>query len=135
LYSGVAGSVVRVWSAVDGSDLGALKGHTDAVLAVAVGADGTVYSGSEDFTLRMWSGLDGSPIRTLQMGDGVLCIVIGAGNTVLISDGENRVRVWNGGATPVRTLGTFESFVDVMAIDQNGRLFIACREDRKVYEL
>jgi WD40 repeat protein len=135
MYSASMDTTIRVWSAVDGTHLGTLKGHTDEVNAVAVGADGTVYSGSDDNTLRMWSGLDGSSIREVRMPGEVMTIAIGPGSTVLIGDGNNRVSAWSGGAAPVRTVYTSTSCVDVVAIGQDGRVFVKCEFDRKIYEL
>jgi WD40 repeat protein len=124
-----------VWSVVDGSHLGTLEGHSYAVNAVAVGADGTVYSGSDDGTVRIWSGLDGSSIREVDWTSEVTSITIGTGNTVLIGDFNNEVSVWNGGAGPARILYTFTSWVGDVAIAQDGRLFIAIGEDHDAYEL
>jgi WD40 repeat protein len=128
LYSASEDTTIQVWSTVDGSHVGTLLGHTELVNAVAVGADGTVYSGSNDSTLRTWSGLDGSPIRTLQMSHAVLVIVIGAGNTVITGCGA-QLSTCNGGAAPVRTLGSFRKHmktrVKAMAIGQDGHLFVA----------
>jgi predicted GIY-YIG superfamily endonuclease len=135
VYTGCWDRFIRVWSTVDGSDLGALEGHTAEVYVVVVAADGTVYTGSKDHTLRTWSGLDGAPIRTVQIGAAVLCIAIGAGNTVLIGDGKGRVSVWDGGAAPARTLFTFTSYVEEVAIGQDGRLFVRCSPNLPLYAL
>jgi WD40 repeat protein len=136
LYSGSADTTVRVWSAVDGSHIGTLEGHTDEVNVVVVAADGTVYSTSSDGILRVWSGRDGSAIRTLQMEEAVWTIAIGAGNTVIIGEGdglcEGRVSAWNGGAAPARTLYTYTEDVHMLAIGQDGRLFVACDQDFQV---
>jgi WD40 repeat protein len=127
-----------VWSAVDGSHIGTLEGHTDEVNVVVVAADGTVYSTSDDGTLRTWSGRDGSTIRKLEVEETVLTIAIGAGNTVIIGEGdrdglgEGRVSAWNGGAAPARTLYTYTKDVRMLAIGQDGRLFVACDQDVQV---
>jgi WD40 repeat protein len=135
VYTGGWDHFIRVRSTVDGSDIGALEGHTAEVYTVVVAADGTVYTGSKDRTLRTWSGLDGAPIRTVQMGATVLCIAIGTGNTVLIGDGKGRVSVWDGGAAPARTLHTFTSYVEKVAIGQDGRLFVRCFGQSRIYAL
>jgi hypothetical protein len=135
LYSASWDTTIRAWSTVDSTHSGTLTGHTGGVTVVVVAVDGTVYSGSMDGTLWMWSGVDGSPIRTLEILSPVLASTIGAGNTVLIGDFKGRVSAWNGGAAPAHTLSTFTPSVRAVAIGQDGRLFVACRNGHIVYEL
>jgi hypothetical protein len=132
VYSGSADTTIRMWSTVDGSHIGTLEGHTADVNALAVAVDGTVYSGSDDATLRVWSGRDGSAIRTLEMDEAVFTIAIGAGNTVIIGEGEGRVSAWNGGAAPARTLYMSTEDVHMLAIGQDGRLFVMRDHDLQV---
>eukprot|EP00037_Helgoeca_nana_P028282 m.331085 g.331085 ORF g.331085 m.331085 type:complete len:423 (+) comp27723_c0_seq15:4717-5985(+) len=143
LYSGSRDATVRVWGGPDLTHIRTLRGHTEGVCQLAVGPDGTVYSGSRDGTLWTWSGLDGSAIRTLQMVGIVYAIAIGAGNTVLLRQARvdvplrvsTRVCAWSGGAAPARTLYVFTTSVDQVAISQDGRLFVRCYGDKKVYSL
>jgi WD40 repeat protein len=46
VYSGGLDRTVRVWSAIDGTHIRTLEGHTSGVRALAVAADGVVYSAS-----------------------------------------------------------------------------------------
>eukprot|EP00035_Acanthoeca_spectabilis_P011465 m.202003 g.202003 ORF g.202003 m.202003 type:complete len:83 (+) comp15354_c0_seq9:227-475(+) len=66
-----AGSVsppaaIECLSAMDGTLVRILEGHTGSVNALFVGHDGCVYSGSCDCTVRVWSGRQ---IRTLNGHD------------------------------------------------------------------
>ena len=56
MYSAADDRTVRVWSGADGTLLMILRGHSDAVLALAIGLDGKVYSGSYDCSVMVWSG-------------------------------------------------------------------------------
>lgn len=46
---------VRVWALEDGTPYAVLKGHTDAVNAIALFGQGTVLSGGEDECIRQWN--------------------------------------------------------------------------------
>jgi hypothetical protein len=66
----------------------------------------------------------------LQMHSAIPTIAIDAGNTVLIRDGNTRTSTWAGGAARIRTLYTFTWGVDALAIGQDGRLIVVCRDAR-----
>ena len=57
---------LRVFDLNDGSLIRSLAGHTDAVRAVAVSADGTrIVSAGNDRTVRIWNAGDGNPVLVL----------------------------------------------------------------------
>jgi WD40 repeat protein len=74
-----------------------LQGHTDAVRALALSADGQrLYSGSWDSTVRVWSTADGAPLQTLQGHAGcVSALALSADGQRLYSGAsDTTVRVW-----------------------------------------
>lgn len=62
LYSGACDRSIVVWEKDDDGNmvvLGALRGHTQSILCLAVVSD-LVFSGSADKTIRIWRGVDRS---------------------------------------------------------------------------
>jgi WD40 repeat protein len=58
---------VRLWDAVTGAALRALKGHSHHIYSVAFSPDGKqVVSGSADKTVRLWDTVTGAVLRTLK---------------------------------------------------------------------
>ncbi|GLT68951.1 hypothetical protein SLA2020_411410 [Shorea laevis] len=55
IYSVSWDKSLKVWRASDVRCVEAVKAHEDAVNAVAVSADGTVYTGSADKRIRVWA--------------------------------------------------------------------------------
>jgi WD40 repeat protein len=80
-----------------------LRGHTDAVNAVAVGAvDGRtiVVSGSEDLTVRLWDARTGKPISEALVGHErqVNAVALGVvdGRLIAVSRSSDRtIRLWD----------------------------------------
>ena len=87
---------MRVRSTADGAPLQVLQGHTDAVRALVLSADGQrLYSGSWDNTLRVWSTADGAPLQTKKVLPGVKALALSADGQRLYSGAKNRtVLVW-----------------------------------------
>jgi WD40 repeat protein len=53
--AGFGDSIVRIWDAAKGTELGRLRGHISSVAAVAISADGRwAVSGAYDMTVRVW---------------------------------------------------------------------------------
>ncbi|MFD1539240.1 WD40 repeat domain-containing protein [Nonomuraea guangzhouensis] len=95
---------VRLWDAVTGSPIGEpLRGHTGAVLSVAIGeVDGRaiVVSASYDGTVRIWDPTTATPVGEPLRGHTarVEAVAIGRidGRAVIVSGGaDNKVRVWD----------------------------------------
>jgi WD40 repeat protein len=55
LVAGTEDGAVKVWELANGKAVAALKGHSGAVRAVAVGPDGGLASVGADNTLRLWA--------------------------------------------------------------------------------
>lgn len=55
IYSVSWDRYLKIWRASDLRCLESIKAHEDAVNAVAVSGDGTVYTGSGDYKIRVWA--------------------------------------------------------------------------------
>ncbi len=56
LVSGSSDTTARLWRVADRAPLGALRGHTGPVRAVATGPGGTIATAGNDNTTRLWDG-------------------------------------------------------------------------------
>lgn len=88
------------WSYVDRlchGDLRVLRGHRDAVLAVAYAPDGaSVATAGADGTVRVWKVADGSAVGVLQGHQGLVeALVFSPDGTRLISAGHDAIRAWD----------------------------------------
>ena len=97
---GVSGEV-RIWS---GGDLvKTLKGHADAVYAVAFSPDGRLLAtGSYDRDILLWDLAAGKPLRTLEgHNEAVFDLAFRPDGKILASVSADRtVKLWEGGAEP-----------------------------------
>jgi WD40 repeat protein len=111
----------------------AIVGHTDYVLALRVGADGTLYSSSADKTIRVWTA-DGKHLRTLEGHTGsVLDILLeSTGQKLFSCSSDKTVRVWSvADGADLQTLIGHTDRVCSLAEGPGGRLYSAS-EDRTI---
>ncbi|HYT92421.1 MAG TPA: WD40 repeat domain-containing protein, partial [Gemmataceae bacterium] len=83
VLTGSFDKTVRLWDVTTGQEVRRFDGHTDAVLSVALSADGRrALSGSLDKTVRLWDVQTGQELRRLdqQSGirSGVTCVAFSA---------------------------------------------------------
>ena len=89
---------IIVLSALTGSLVAILSGHTDHVLSLAFSSDGVyLVSGSFDETIRLWDVQTGGVIKALYSHTKTICSVsISANNTTIASGShDNAIRLWN----------------------------------------
>ncbi len=66
IASGGRDRIVRVWDAIDGRELLALKGHSYQVETVEFSPDGQwLASGSDDLSVKIWDAASGEEIHTM----------------------------------------------------------------------
>lgn len=109
LFSVSWDKTLKVWAIPSLRCLQSLPAHDDAVNAVAVAADGTVYTGSADRRVRVWTPRPASDktrcrskkpvyhlVATLSHHTAAVnAVAVGCGNQVLYSGGnDRRVVVW-----------------------------------------
>src|SRR5262249_22985693 len=95
----VMGNTLKVWDAATGRTLHTLKGHTAAVLGVAVSADGQrIASASSDKTVRVWDAATGRPLHVLSGHTAeVNCLALSADGQRLVSGSavDTKLKVWD----------------------------------------
>ena len=119
------------------TSLGVLRGHTDAVLAVASSADGArVVTGSRDGTARVW---DRAAARSLRVLGGhaspVTAVALSADGARVVSGTQDGVlRVWDGLTGEVQTtLARRASGVTSLALSADGARLAAGLADGRAW--
>jgi WD40 repeat protein len=128
---------VRVWDLAQGiSTSSILEGHTDAVMSVALSADGrAAVSGSIDQTVRVWNLASRRCIAVLEgHASQVDCVALSADGQAVASGSEDMtVRAWNlasGHCTAV--LEGHELPVSSVALSADGRIAVSGSWDKTV---
>jgi WD40 repeat protein len=111
-----------------GCELRMLKGHSEGVLSVALGADGRqAISASHDKTLKVWNVMTGRGLCTLKgHSDWVRKVALSADGHLAITTSDDRVlRVWDVPAGQIiLTLATSKP-LGCCAITPNGKTIVA----------
>ena len=96
--SGSSDGTIQLWYVDSGDLVQTLKGHTDAVTALAFAPDGkTLVSGSNDDTLRVWESLTGTLQRVLAgHGNDVKAVCFSRdGKRIASGSKDATVRLWD----------------------------------------
>jgi WD40 repeat protein/beta-lactamase regulating signal transducer with metallopeptidase domain len=90
-----SGSTVRLWDATTGKELPLSDGHTGAVSAVALTADGkTLVSKGEDGVIRRWDAATGNPLGSFRPRPGTTFAALSAdARTVALASADGSIRV------------------------------------------
>ncbi|MGE5657669.1 MAG: protein kinase domain-containing protein [Actinomycetota bacterium] len=93
LASGSADETIKIWDLQTGALKTTLRGHTDAVLSVAISPDGqTLASGSRDGTVKLWNLNTGALLNSLP---GLNPVAFSAdGQTLVTGASENKILIW-----------------------------------------
>ncbi|XP_072956955.1 uncharacterized protein [Typha angustifolia] len=100
IYSVSWDKTLKIWRSSDLRCLESVTAHDDAVNAVAVAPDGTVYTGSADRRIRVWARAEGSPRHVLvatldRHRSSVNALAINGSGSILYSGANDRsILVW-----------------------------------------
>jgi WD40 repeat protein/serine/threonine protein kinase len=98
LASGGEDAIINLWSAVTGRDRAALRGHTDAVVALVFSTDGkALFSASRDGTVKQWDVATGTLGMTFHGHQSpVLCLALSPDHRTLVTGSEDgAVKFWD----------------------------------------
>ncbi len=124
-----------------GGEVGALTGHTAAVMGLAVTADGRyAISASNDHALKVWDLASGRETLTLAgHTDGVLAVAVTPDGRHAVSTSKDKtLKVWQlSNGREVRTLKGHTSWVEGVAVTPDGRNIVSASNDKtlKVWRL
>lgn len=100
-----------------------LKGHTDMVCALALGADGVLFSGGFDKSIIAWDAAGNQLYSLVGHTGSVRALALSPDGRLLYSGGhDKKVRVWTlDGSSPVKILEGHRSGVYALAVSPDGK--------------
>lgn len=84
-----SGNVVRVWNALDGTELWTFTEHTNTVMSLAFAPDDLLASASTDATIRLWTLGHDDADRVYQVGTPVYSLAFSADGSLLAVGGAD----------------------------------------------
>lgn len=114
---------LRLWDAASGLERGVLAGHTGAVSALAVAADGRwLVTGGEDATVRLWDAASGHERAVLSGHTGTVtgAAIATDGTWFATVSRDQTVRLWSASGEQLATLAGHASDVHSVAIAPDG---------------
>ncbi|EUC60058.1 vegetative incompatibility protein HET-E-1, partial [Rhizoctonia solani AG-3 Rhs1AP] len=137
--TGCSDKMLRILSAYDGTtQLGPLKGHTEAVSSIAFSPDGGRVVSSSDHDIIVWNAYNGTlitgPFRSSQLGT-ILSVSFSPDGSLLVSGGlDHTVRVWNAhdGSPLFDPLASGLDLVFCTKFSPNGSLIAAPSADHSI---
>ena len=98
LVTGSPDKAARMWDAATGAEVRKLRGHSDAVNAVAFSPDGTrIVTGSGDRTTKVWDAATGAEVLTLRGHAGSVESVAFSpdGRKIITGSKDATARIWD----------------------------------------
>ena len=127
----IAATPTQQWQ--DAKLLRNIKGHTDAVGAIAINLDGQFFAtGSDDQTIKLWNLNTGQPLRTLSgHSDQVTALAISPDGEKLVSGGgieDGSIKLWNlKTGELIKTFQKKEGMIPSLAISPDGQILASGR--------
>jgi len=121
--------VVRVWNALTGTQLMALRGHKDGIMCITFSYDGKyVISGSDDKTIKLWDATSGSEVRTFQgHKSSVWSVAFSPDGKQIVSGSEDKtIKLWDAArGSEIRTFERPTDRVLSVAVSPDGKRVVA----------
>jgi len=135
IYTATNKSEIVILDIVDGRQLGVLKGHTEAVRALALSPDGRfIASGSDDNGVRIWDANNRKLIHSLEGHTGAIGAVSFSrdGKRLLSGSRDKSIRVWDvkSGAL-INTVTIHKGAVSAIAVLPGGKLVYSASNNKK----
>jgi tetratricopeptide (TPR) repeat protein len=131
LLSSSSDGTAKVWDLKTDRPVRVLHGHTSAVRAIRIGADGRRAATAGDRTVRVYSLLDGKLERTIDADDGqVFAAAVSPGGQTIVSGGTGgQAKVWGVDGTLRATLDHGGARVLAIAFSPDGSSLVTAGED------
>lgn len=134
--TGNSNGTISVWNFPSGQLKTALRGHSEAVNALALSADGKVLaSGSDDKTVKIWNLETGAVSRTLTGHSGAVSAVVFSPDGQFIASGswDKTIKIWNAKTGElVRTLTGHSGLVNSVAISADSKTLASGSKDGSI---
>jgi WD40 repeat protein len=136
IVTGGSDRIVRVWDAIDLTELAKLTGHARSINSVTVSPDGRrIVSGSDDQTLRVWDAVNFALLATLEGHTSRVTSVCwnGDGRRIMSGDNGGRIHVWD--AVSFALVGTMAEHIGAVqsvAFIPDGTRIVSCSSDKTV---
>lgn len=132
--SGNSDGTISVWNLASGGLEKTLRGHGDAVNAVALSPDGqTLVSGSDDKTLKIWNLQTGEVLRTLNGHSDAVVAVAMTPEWIASGSWDKTVKIWNRKTGElVRSLTGHSALVGTVAIASDYKTLASGSKDGSI---
>ncbi|MEQ8755620.1 MAG: WD40 repeat domain-containing protein [Coleofasciculus sp. G1-WW12-02] len=127
----IAATPTQQWQ--DAKLLRNIKGHADAVGAIAISQDGQLLAtGSDDQTIKLWNLNTGQPLRTFSgHSDQITALAISPNAEILVSGGgieDGSIKLWNlKTGELINTFQKKEGMIPSLAITPDGKTLASAR--------
>ena len=134
--TGNSNGTISVWSFPGGELKTTLRGHAEAVNALAASADGKLLaSGSDDKTVKIWNLETGTFVRTLLGHSGAVSSVAVSPEGDFIASGswDKTIKIWNAKTGElVRTLTGHSGLVNAVTISPDSKTLASGSKDGSI---
>lgn len=125
IATGSGDETVKLWRALDGSNLMTLSGHQNGVASLAFHPSGqTIVSGGSDAAIKVWRVTDGVLLKSFAAGGHVYALAISKDGRFLASGSSGRdVRIWQtSDYSLLRSLSGHTGYVYAVAINSDATI-------------
>lgn len=134
--TGNSNGTISVWNLPGGGLKTTLKGHAEAVNAVAMSPDSKILaSGSDDTTIKIWNLETGAVVKTLSGHSGAVSSVAFSPDGQFLATGswDKSIKVWNAKTGELlQTLTGHSGLVNSVTISPDGKMLASGSKDGSI---